>query len=110
MRPNILAGLALSFMVAIATLAPARTAHAEEEFDVSVAGGKVTVTTKGPWHINKEYPWKLVAGDAKLDKSKFTLDEKSASVVGAPKGQAKLKGAVCSGPTCKPFEKDVTVQ
>ena len=40
--------------------------------------------------------------------SKFALDEKSASVA-APKGVAKLKGAVCSGATCKPFEKDVTV-
>jgi hypothetical protein len=92
------------------TLSSTRAAHAEEEFDVSVAGGKVTVTTKGPWHINKEYPWKVVAGDAKLDKSKFALDEKSASVAGVPKGTAKLKGAVCSGATCKPFEKDVTVQ
>jgi hypothetical protein len=110
MRPNTLAGFALSFMVAIATLAPTRPAHAEEQFDVSIAGGKVTVTTKGPWHINKEYPWKLVAGDAKMDKSKFALEEKSASVTGVPKGQAKLKGAVCSGPTCLPFEKDVTVQ
>src|SRR4051794_35597244 len=104
MRPNTLAGLALSFMVAMATLTPARTACAEEEFDVSVSGGKVTVTTKGPWHINKEYPWKLVAGDAKLDKSKFALDEKSASVGSVPKGPAKLKGAVCQGVTCKPFE------
>jgi hypothetical protein len=110
MRPITAAGLALSFMVGLATLAPSRTARAEEEFDVSVAGGKITVITKGPWHINKEYPWKLVAGDAKLDKSKFTLDEKSASVAGAPKGQAKLKGAVCSGATCKQFEKEVTIQ
>jgi len=110
MRPNSVAGFALTFLVVIATLAPTRTARAEEEFDVSVAGGKVTVTTKGPWHINREYPWKVVAGDAKLDKSKFALDEKSASVVGVPKGHAKLKGAVCSGATCKPFEKDVDVQ
>ncbi|MGO9708915.1 MAG: hypothetical protein ACLQBL_08635 [Polyangiaceae bacterium] len=110
MRPNTIAGLALGFLVAMATLTPSRTARADEEFDVSVAAGKVTVTTKGPWHINKEYPWKVVAGDAKLDKSKFALDEKSASVAGVPKGTAKLKGAVCSGATCKPFEKDVTIQ
>jgi hypothetical protein len=86
MRPTTLAGLALSLMVGLATLAPTRTAQAEEEFDVSVVAGKVTVVTKGPWHINKEYPWKLTAGDAKLDKSKFALEEKSASVAGAPKG------------------------
>jgi hypothetical protein len=110
MRLTTVAGFALSLMVAAATLAPTRTARAEEEFDVSVAAGRVTVTTKGPWHINKEYPWKVVAGDAKIDKSKFSLDEKSASVAGVPKGQVKLKGAVCSGATCKPFERDVTVQ
>ena len=104
-----LASYALTFLVGLAALAPARFAMAEEEFDVSVAGGKVTVTTKGPWHINKEYPWKIAVGDQKLDKSKFALDEKSASVT-APKGTAKLKGAVCSGATCKPFEKDITVQ
>ena len=104
-----LAAYALTFMVGLATLTPSRPALADEEFDVTVVGGKVTVVTKGPWHINKEYPWKITVGDQKLDKSKFALDEKSASVT-APKGTAKLKGAVCSGPTCKPFEKDVTVQ
>ena len=110
MRPNTIAGIALGFLVALATLTPTRTARAEEQFDVSVAGGKVTVTTKGPWHINKEYPWKVLAGSSKLDKTKFALDEKSASVAGVPKGPAKLKGAVCSGATCMPFEKDVTIQ
>lgn len=98
-----------SLLVATAALLPASLAHADEEFDVAVAGGKVTVTAKGSWHINKDYPWKLTVGDAKLDKGKFTLDEKSASVSGAPKGTAKLKGAVCSGNTCKPFEKDLSI-
>jgi hypothetical protein len=110
MRQNTLASLAVSFMVAIATLAPTRDARAEEQFDVTVAGGKVSVVTKGNWHINKDYPWKIVAGDAKLDKSKFSLEEKTASVGGVPKGTAKLKGAVCSGPQCLPFEKEITVQ
>ena len=110
MRTTTLAGFALTALVALATLTPTRTARAEEEFDVSVAAGKVTVTTKGPWHINKEYPWKIVSGDAKLDKSKFSLEEKSASVPSVPKGKAILKGAVCSGATCKPFEKDVVIQ
>jgi hypothetical protein len=106
---RILATYALTLMVGLATLAPTRVALADEEFDLSVGGGKVTVTTKGQWHINKEYPWKITIGDQKLDKSKFSLDEKSASVT-APKGIAKLKGAVCSGATCKTFEKDVTIQ
>jgi hypothetical protein len=104
-----LAATALSFVVALAALAPIRFAQADDAFDVSVAGGKVTITTKGAWHINKDYPWKITVGDQKLDKSKFSIDEHSASVA-APKGAAKLKGAVCSGPTCLPFEKDITVQ
>jgi len=104
-----IAGFVLSSLVALAAFAPTRVAQAEEEFDVSVAGGKITVTTKGAWHINKEYPWKVTVGDQKLDKAKFAIEEKTASVA-APKGAAKLKGAVCSGATCKPFEKDVTVQ
>jgi hypothetical protein len=41
---------------------------------------------------------------------KLAREEKAASVAGAPKEQAKLKGAVCSPPTGEPFEKDVTVQ
>jgi hypothetical protein len=87
----------------------ALTALADDTFDVNVAPGKVVLTTHGGWHINKDYPWKLVAGDQKLDKSKFTLTETSASLEGAPKGAAKLKGAVCSGDQCKPFEKDLTI-
>jgi hypothetical protein len=46
----------------------------------------------------------------KLDKSKFTLDEKTASVSGAPKGTGVLKGAVCSKDTCLKVEKEVTIK
>jgi len=93
---------ALAALVGLATLAPT-AARAEEQFDVSVAGGKVVVKTKGNWHINKEYPWKLgtTAG--------FVLNEKEATLQGAPKGEADLKGAVCSGDTCLPFKKKIKV-
>jgi hypothetical protein len=109
MRSTSAAGFALSFLVAVASLSSTRDARAEEQFDVTVAGGKVTVTAKGAWHINKEFPWKLTQGDNKLDKTKFTLAEKVASVA-APKGAAKLKGAVCQAENCMPFEKDIVVQ
>ncbi len=109
MRSTTVAGFALSFLVALATLAPTRTARAEEEFDVKTDGGKVVVTTKGTWHINKDYPWKLKVGDKVLDKSKFKIEEKSATVAGAPHGAATLSGAVCSGDQCKPFKKDMTL-
>jgi len=103
-----LATLGMGLLVSILSIgAPAR---ADTEFDVNVSGGKVVVTAKGQWHINKDYPWKLISGDQKLDKSKFAFTETSATLNGAPKGAGKLKGAVCSGDQCKPFEKDVTVQ
>jgi hypothetical protein len=106
MRMKLILGTAAALMLSLTTLA-----FAEDEFDLSVSNGTVQVTTKGSWHVNKDYPWKLVAGDTKLDKTKFEFTEKTAklSLSSAPKGPAKLKGAVCSGDQCKNFEKDVTV-
>jgi hypothetical protein len=83
---------------------------ADNEFDVSVSKGKVTVTAHSGWHINKDYPWKLVVGDAKLDKSSFHLAETTATVSDAPRGSGTLKGAVCSADQCHTFQKDVSIQ
>ncbi|HVU03033.1 MAG TPA: hypothetical protein VHE30_14835 [Polyangiaceae bacterium] len=92
------------------SLGYAPRAHAEEEFDVVVAGGKVTIQAKGKWHINQEYPWRFTPkGAEKIDKSKFTLSEHSASV-DAPKGEGTVKGGVCSGEQCLRIEKTVVVQ
>ncbi len=82
----------------------------EERFDVAIAPGQVTLTAKGEFHINQDYPWKLVVGDVKLDKTKFVLSEKTASVAGAPKGKGTLKGAVCSKDQCHKVEKEITIQ
>jgi hypothetical protein len=105
--------LVLTIAAIVATAAPVITlsslAHADNEFEVSVAKGSVTVTTHPGWHINKDYPWKLTIGDTKLDKSKFSLEETSAKV-DAPKGAGKLKGAVCSKEQCYTFEKEVSIQ
>jgi ABC-type uncharacterized transport system YnjBCD substrate-binding protein len=105
-RTRIFATLAI---MALAT-SFASSARASDEFDVSVSKGQITVTAHGGWHINKEYPWKLVVGDAKLDKTKFSLAETTATVSGAPKGSGTLKGAVCSADQCHTFQKDVTIQ
>jgi hypothetical protein len=107
MRPFGIAGLFA--MMVFATLLE-NAARADQEFDVTVSKGQVTVTAKGDWHINKDFPWKLVIGDTKLDKSKFSLSEKTATVADAPKGSGKLKGAVCSKDACHTLEKDVTIQ
>jgi hypothetical protein len=86
------------------------TARADNEFDVAVSKGNVTVTAHPGWHINKDYPWKLTVGDAKLDKSKFSLAETTATVNGAPKGSGTIKGAVCSADQCHTFQKDVKIE
>ncbi|MDP9002082.1 MAG: hypothetical protein M3O46_18470 [Myxococcota bacterium] len=100
---------AISSVLAVAA-SFSSTARADNEFDVSVANGKVTVTAHTGWHINKEYPWKLVVGEAKLDKTKFNLAETTATVADAPKGSGTIKGAVCSADQCHSFQKDVTIQ
>jgi hypothetical protein len=99
----------LSLALAGAGLALAVPAAADDEFDVSVQGGKVVVVAKSGWHINTKYPWKLVMGDKKLTKSEFTLTDTKATVA-APKGSGKLRGGVCSGAQCKMFSKDVSVR
>ncbi len=99
----------VGFLTAVAMVLTAGVALAAAEYDVTTAKGEITIATKGDWHVNKEYPWKAVQGDKKFDKSTFTLSEKSAKVTGLPSGAVHLKGAVCSGPQCMPFETDVTV-
>jgi len=98
-----------AILLAAAVVTPAR-AEGEEGYDLTVDKGQVTVTARENWHINQEYPWKLVIGDVKVDKSKFSLTEKTATVSDAPKGTGKLRGAVCSKDVCKMVEKEVTVR
>lgn len=101
----------LSIIVALAATAfTAQLAAAEEEFDLTVANGEIALVTKGHWHVNKDYPWKVDAAGTTFDKSKFLFTETSAKLSGVPHGTAKLKGAVCNGPQCMPFSKEITVQ
>jgi hypothetical protein len=106
--PKILATLGACAVLCTAIFG--QSAYADDEFDVNVSGGQVVVVAKGPWHVNKDYPWKLTAGSSAFDKSKFSFTATSATLAGAPKGQAKLRGGVCSGDKCKNFEKMVTIQ
>jgi hypothetical protein len=85
-------------------------AVADEEFDVTLNKGEIVIVTKGHWHVNKDYPWKATAGDATFDKSKFSFTETSAKLSGLPHGSVKLKGAVCDGPQCMPFTKELSIQ
>lgn len=103
-------GAASAFGTTVATDVLADDHAVEEHFDLALAPGSLTLTAKGEFHINQDYPWKLVVGDVKLDKTKFVLSEKTASVTGAPKGKGVLKGAVCSKDQCHKVEKEVTIQ
>jgi hypothetical protein len=107
MRKTIIA-LVVSGLSALALVAPG-AAQADSEISCSGDTGKITCTAQGNWHINKDYPWAATAGSTKMDKSKFSLGEKSASV-SVPAGQVKVKGAVCSGDQCHKFETSVTVK
>lgn len=82
----------------------------EEGFVLAVDKGQVTVTAREHWHINQDFPWKLVMGDIKVDKTKFALTEKTATLSDAPKGTGKLRGAVCSKDACKMLEREVTIR
>ena len=108
MRPVLSAITAVLAAVTLSTLSS--TARAEPEFELAVAKGAITVTAHEGWHINKDFPWKLVMGDTKIDKTKFSLEEKSATLKDPPKGTGKLKGAVCSKDQCHTFEKEITIQ
>jgi hypothetical protein len=101
----------LTFLSAAAVAATTALAAADDEpFDLAVAKDEVTVVTKGHWHVNQDYPWKVVIGDATFDKSRFAFTERSAKLSGVPHGTGKLKGAVCDGPQCMPFVKEITVR
>ena len=95
-------------LIAGAALVASTNARADEDYDMKVAPGKVTVTAKGKWHINKDYPWSLTVGDKKLADAKFQLEEKSAKV-DAPKGAVTLKGGICNGDQCRMFKVAVEV-
>jgi hypothetical protein len=98
---------AITLVTLSATLSA--TAIADETHDIAVAPKTVNVNVKAGWHVNKDYPWKLVSGDLKLDKTHFSFTETTASIIDAPPGKAKVKGAVCSGDQCRTFEEEVVV-
>lgn len=103
-------GSASAIGLTVTTDALADEHISDEHFDLALTPGALTLTAKGEFHINQDYPWKLIVGDVKLDKTKFVLSEKTASVSGAPRGKGILKGAVCSKDQCHKVEKEVTIQ
>lgn len=85
-------------------------ARADGEYTIVAGKGQITVKAASGYHVNKDYPWKATAGDKTFDKSKFSLEETSASISGLPAGKVTIKGGVCNAGGCVPFKADVTVQ
>jgi len=97
--------------VAVLALTGLSFAGEEPQFEVKGSKGTIEVTTKGKWHVNKEFPWNVKNNGAVVaDKSKVVFVETSAKISGLPAGTLQLKGAVCLGAEqCVPFSKDVKV-
>ncbi|MDI1477456.1 hypothetical protein [Polyangium sp. y55x31] len=122
-------------LAAVAILAFAGAAFAGDKYDVKVspAAGKsgakataiVTVKAKGAYHVNLEYPHKLVlkapegvtvekaklvAADAKVSKEELSFAVvATAAAPGKKTIEAELKGAVCTDTTCEPFTETVSI-
>ena len=127
---------AISF-AALAIVAFAGAAFAGDKYDLKVssasakAGDKatatVTVKAKGAYHVNLEYPHKLiltapegvtvakaklVAGDAKVSKEELSFSVDATLVAAGKKTiEAELKSAVCTeSDACEPFSEKITIQ
>jgi len=110
MRMSKALGSFIAMAAACVALSTATDARADTEFTATAGKGSIEVTGKGPWHINKEAPWKATAGSTTLGKDKWTLSDSSAKVSGVPAGDVKVKVYVCNGDQCKNAEVTVKVQ
>ena len=105
-RP-VLVLLALAALVFGITLS--LRAHASDEVEVVLEHGQLVVRVRGEWHINPDYPWKLLVGDAKFDRTRFVFDEKTARFDAPPSGTAAVRGGVCAGNRCKSFTESIAI-
>ncbi|HVK65816.1 MAG TPA: hypothetical protein VM694_15140 [Polyangium sp.] len=122
-------------LAAVAILAFAGAAFAGDKYDlkISPASGKsgdkatatVTIKAKGEYHVNLEYPHKLilkapdgvtlekaklVAADAKVSKEELSFTVvATAAAPGKRTIEAELKGAVCTEKTCEPFSETISI-
>jgi hypothetical protein len=95
---------------ALVALSTATDARADGEYTVTAGTGTVTVTANGPWHINKEGPWKIAVGTKTIvAKDKFSLGEQTATVA-VPAGDVSVSLYVCNGGSCLNKTVPVTVK
>lgn len=110
MRISKALGSVVAMAAACVALSVAADAYADGEFTATGGKGTIEVTGTGPWHINKDAPWKATAGSTTIAKDKWTLSDHSAKVSGVPAGDVKVKVYVCNGDQCKNSEVTVTVK
>lgn len=110
MRMSKALGSFVAMAAACFALSMATDARADAEFTATAGKGTIEVTGTGPWHVNKEAPWKATAGGTTLGKDKWTLTDHSAKITGVPAGDVKVKVYVCNGDQCKNAEVTVTVK
>ena len=108
---ELISRLAPSAACAALVLTVAGAAQAQNNYSVSVASGTITVSAQSPWHVNPNYPWKLVAASQTIPAASFSFTDTTATLTNAPKGTATLKGGICSndGSSCSSFTASVTV-
>ena len=122
MKRTVLVGLSA---LAVALCVSAGIVQASEDgkppanADITLAKGEIHVKGHAGWHINTDYPWKVVLADgSKINKDKngdkFSFDAKDDKAGGpphvkivAPSGQVLLSGAICSSDSgqCESFTK-----
>jgi hypothetical protein len=96
---------------ALVAISTATDARADGEFTATGGSGSISVTANGPWHINKDGPWKVVAGGKTVvAKDKFVLGEHSATASSIPAGEVQVSVYVCNGGSCVNKTIPVTVK
>jgi len=110
MRMSKALGSFVAMAAACVALSAATDARADTEFTATAGKGSIEVKPNGPWHINKDAPWKATSGGTTLAKDKWTLSDTAAKVAGLPAGDATVKVYVCNGDQCKNAEVKVKVQ
>ena len=117
MRVSTLSSL-LAVAAVVVGVSAASDAHADgDEYNIAVSNGIVTVTGKGAWHVNGDYPWAVGTDKAKDSKIAFgdchKDDKANACASAASKtkqsGTVTVKMGMCNGATCKSFTKDVSL-
>lgn len=76
-------------------------------YTVQTSPSTVTVMPAGGWHLNEDYPWRIVTSDSK--QRGFVLKWNSATATGLTKGPATLRGGVCNANTCVSITRIVVI-